>query len=112
MDWSTPLGQTQVISQAEEASVNGIHLSRWRKEHIANGDPLPEGGGLPAPDNPLGDYAMRLAGWATEVTCSMEPNNPMAVGGWRINSRLHSDVTPRMWPPLFPLVPVGHEGPG
>src|SRR5438270_2730318 len=58
MDWRTPLGETHVIAK--------IRNPAWyppesvRKEHLANNDPLPKI--VPAgPDNPLGDFAMRLA---------------------------------------------------
>ena len=74
-----------------------------RKEHLANGDPLPavvKAG----PDNPLGDYAMRLAaGGGTYLIHGT--NNPMAVG----MAITHGCV--RMYPEdvaaLFPLIPVG-----
>src|SRR6202008_45004 len=58
MDWRTPLGETRVIAK--------IRHPVWyppesiRKEHAARGDPLPEAVG-PGPDNPLGDFALRLA---------------------------------------------------
>src|ERR1700753_3063295 len=60
MDWSTPLGQTQVIQKQKHPAwypPEGV-----RKEHLANGDPLPAVV-KPGPDNPLGDYAMSLVAW-------------------------------------------------
>src|ERR1700724_2441407 len=58
MDWSTPLGETHVISKQQNPS--WYPPESVRKEHLANGDPLPKV--VPAgPDNPLGDFAMRLA---------------------------------------------------
>jgi hypothetical protein len=101
MDWSTPLGQTQVISKQKHPS--WYPPESVRKEHIANGDPLPKV--VPAgPDNPLGDYAMRLAvGGGSYMLHGT--NNPMAVG----MAITHGCI--RMYPEdvaaLFPLVPVG-----
>lgn len=56
-DWNTPLGETKIIAKTKDPE--------WRppesikKEHAARGDILPDV--VPAgPDNPLGQYAMRL----------------------------------------------------
>ena len=101
MDWSTPLGETKVISKQKHPS--WYPPESVRKEHIANGDPLPKV--VPAgPDNPLGDYAMRLAvGGGSYMLHGT--NNPMAVG----MAITHGCI--RMYPEdvaaLFPLVPVG-----
>jgi len=101
MDWSTPLGETRVISKQKHPS--WYPPESVRKEHIANGDPLPKV--VPAgPDNPLGDYAMRLAvGGGSYMLHGT--NNPMAVG----MAITHGCI--RMYPEdvaaLFPLVPVG-----
>lgn len=57
MDWETPLGVTTIAAK--------IRNPTWyppksiREQHEADGDPLPEAV-PPGPDNPLGDYAMRL----------------------------------------------------
>ncbi|MGH8209079.1 MAG: L,D-transpeptidase family protein [Steroidobacteraceae bacterium] len=101
MDWTTPIGETRVIQK--EKHPNWYPPEGVRKEHIANGDPLPavvKAG----PDNPLGDYAMRLAaGNGTYLIHGT--NNPMAVG----MAITHGCV--RMYPEdvaaLFPLIPVG-----
>ena len=101
MDWSTPLGETRVISKQKNPS--WYPPESVRKEHLANGDPLPKV--VPAgPDNPLGDYAMRLAvGGGSYMLHGT--NNPMAVG----MAITHGCI--RMYPEdvaaLFPLVPVG-----
>jgi L,D-transpeptidase ErfK/SrfK len=101
MDWNTPLGETKVISKQKHPS--WYPPESVRKEHIANGDPLPKV--VPAgPDNPLGDYAMRLAvGGGSYMLHGT--NNPMAVG----MAITHGCI--RMYPEdvaaLFPLVPVG-----
>jgi L,D-transpeptidase ErfK/SrfK len=101
MDWSTPLGETRVISKQKHPS--WYPPESVRKEHLANGDPLPKV--VPAgPDNPLGDFAMRLAvGGGSYMLHGT--NNPMAVG----MAITHGCI--RMYPEdvaaLFPLVPVG-----
>ena len=102
MDWKTPLGETRVIQKEKHPVWNppeGV-----RKEHLANGDPLPPGPVKAGPDNPLGDFAMRLAaGGGTYLIHGT--NNPMAVG----MAITHGCV--RMYPEdvaaLFPLIPVG-----
>lgn len=56
-DWATPLGNTRIINKQKNPA--------WRppasilKEHAEAGDPLPRVV-PPGPNNPLGDYAMRL----------------------------------------------------
>lgn len=55
--WSTPLGNTEIISKIKEP--NWYVPASVRREHAKKGDPLPavvQSG----PDNPLGAYAMRL----------------------------------------------------
>src|SRR5882724_445394 len=101
MDWSTPLGETRVIAK--------IRHPAWyppesiRKEHAERGDPLPKV--VPAgPDNPLGDFAMRLAvGNGSYMIHGT--NNPMAVG----MAITHGCI--RMYPEdvaaLFPLIASG-----
>jgi L,D-transpeptidase ErfK/SrfK len=101
MDWRTPLGETRVIAK--------IRHPAWyppesiREEHAANGDPLPKVVG-PGPDNPLGDFALRLAAGHGEYMIH-GTNNPTAVG----MSVTHGCI--RMYPEdvaaLFALIPVG-----
>jgi L,D-transpeptidase ErfK/SrfK len=101
MDWRTPLGETHIITKVKHP--NWYPTESVRKEHEANGDPLPavvKAG----PDNPLGDYAMHLA--VGDGTYEIHgTNNPMAVG----MAITHGCI--RMYPEdvasLFPLVPVG-----
>jgi L,D-transpeptidase ErfK/SrfK len=101
MDWRTPLGETHVIAK--------IRHPAWyppesiRKEHAENGDPLPKV--VPSgPDNPLGDFALRLAAGNGEYMLH-GTNNPTAVG----MAVTHGCI--RMYPEdvaaLFALVPVG-----
>ena len=101
MDWRTPLGETRVIAK--------IRHPAWyppetiRKEHAENGDPLPKMVG-PGPDNPLGDFALRLAAGHGEYMIH-GTNNPTAVG----MAVTHGCI--RMYPEdvaaLFSLIPVG-----
>ena len=57
MDWKTPLGVTRVVSKQERP--NWYPPKSVRLEHEEKGDPLPPFI-PPGPDNPLGEYAMRL----------------------------------------------------
>jgi len=101
MDWSTPLGTTKIAAKVRNP---GWHPpDSIRAEAAASGTPLPE---LvpPGPDNPLGDYAMRLGlpGYLIHST-----NRPYGVG-MRVT---HGCI--RMYPEdianLFPNVPVGTQ---
>ena len=101
MDWRTPLGLTHVTQK--EKNPIWFPPESVRKEHAANGDPLPAKIG-PGPDNPLGAFAMRLAaGKGTYLIHGT--NNPVAVG----LPVTHGCI--RMYPDdvaaLFPLIPVG-----
>jgi len=98
---TTPLGQTRVIDKI-------VHPSWYppesiRKEHAEAGDPLPAVVG-PGPDNPLGDYKIRL-GFGNGTYEIHGTNNPTAVG----LAITHGCI--RMYPEdvatLFPLLPVG-----
>jgi len=101
MDWHTPLGETQIIAKIKKPSWRPPESVR--KEHEERGDPLPSI--VPAgPDNPLGEYAMRLdikpGSYMIHGT-----NNPIAVG----MAVTHGCI--RMYPEdiaaLFGQVPVG-----
>ena len=101
MDWRTPLGLTHVIAKQKDPT--WYPPDSVRKEHAEAGDPLPPAV-PPGPDNPLGEYAMRLAaGNGTYLIHGT--NNPIAVG----LAVTHGCI--RMYPDdvaaLFPLVPVG-----
>jgi L,D-transpeptidase ErfK/SrfK len=101
MDWRTPLGLTHVIQKIKDPV--WYPPESVRKEHAAAGDPLPM---LvpPGPDNPLGNYAMRLAAGNGSYLIH-GTNNPIAVG----LAVTHGCI--RMYPDdveaLFPLIPVG-----
>jgi len=53
----TPLGQTRIIAKVQHPS--WVPTQSIRDDHAARGDPLPRLIG-PGPDNPIGDYKMRL----------------------------------------------------
>ncbi len=55
--WQTPYVDTRIIQKKKNPS--WYPPESIRQEHEAKGDPLPRRVG-PGPDNPLGDYAMRL----------------------------------------------------
>jgi L,D-transpeptidase ErfK/SrfK len=57
MDWKTPLGVTRIVTKQERP--NWYPPPSVLAEHEAKGDPLPKVV-PPGPDNPLGEYAMRL----------------------------------------------------
>jgi len=74
MDWETPLGRTTVVSKMRNPS--WYPPASIRAEHEADGNPLPRVV-PPGPDNPLGNYAMRLGlpGYLIHGT-----NRPSGVG--------------------------------
>jgi len=55
--WTTPYGRTTVAGKTVKPT--WYPPESIREEHAANGDPLPAAV-PPGPDNPLGDYALRL----------------------------------------------------
>lgn len=57
--WRTPEGSTRVVSKTEAPA--WIPTPAIRKEHAADGDPLPKVV-PPGPDNPMGTHVLRL-GW-------------------------------------------------
>lgn len=57
-DWKTPLGKTTVVKKVKDPVWHPPESIR--REHAANGDPLPEVV-PPGPHNPLGAYALHLA---------------------------------------------------
>jgi L,D-transpeptidase ErfK/SrfK len=98
---STPLGATKVIGKIAHPS--WYPPASIRKEHADAGDPLPAVVG-PGPDNPLGDYKIRL-GFGDGTYEIHGTNNPTAVG----LAITHGCI--RMYPEdvaaLFRQLPVG-----
>jgi L,D-transpeptidase ErfK/SrfK len=101
MDWRTPLGETRIVSKVRNPS--WYPPESVRQEHAERGDPLPKVV-PPGPDNPLGNFAMRLSVGSGSYLIH-GTNNPLAVG----MAVTHGCI--RMYPEdvaaLFPLVPVG-----
>jgi L,D-transpeptidase ErfK/SrfK len=101
MDWRTPLGETRIVAKVRNPP--WYPPESVRKEHEERGDYLPKVV-PPGPDNPLGNFAMRL-GVGSGSYLIHGTNNPVAVG----MAVTHGCI--RMYPEdvgaLFPLVPVG-----
>lgn len=74
MDWATPLGETHIVSKVERPT--WYPPDSVRQEHEADGRTLPRTV-PPGPDNPLGEFAMRLGlpGYLIHGT-----NRPAGVG--------------------------------
>lgn len=100
MDWHTPLGLTRIVNKREKPI--WYPPESVRKEHALDGRPLPKAV-PPGPDNPLGDYAMRL-GIPGGAYLIHGTNRPSGVG----MQVTHGCV--RMYPEdiaeLYPMVPV------
>ena len=73
---TTPLGQTHIVAKIEHPS--WVPTQSIRNEHAALGDPLPRVIG-PGPDNPLGDFKMRL-GFGDGTYEIHGTNKPFSVG--------------------------------
>jgi L,D-transpeptidase ErfK/SrfK len=100
MDWHTPLGLTRIVNKREKPI--WYPPESVLKEHEAEGRPLPKAV-PPGPDNPLGEYAMRL-GIPGGAYLIHGTNRPSGVG----MQVTHGCV--RMFPEdikeLYPLVAV------
>ena len=76
VDWNTPMGLSKIVDKR----INPVWYppESVRNEHAARGDPLPRV--VPAgPDNPLGEFAMRL-GFPGGAYLIHGTNKPAAVG--------------------------------
>ncbi len=76
MDWTTPLGQTTIVDKRVKPS--WYPPESVREEHERDGNPLPKIV-PPGPDNPLGEFAMRL-GIPGGAYLIHGTNKPIAVG--------------------------------
>ncbi len=97
--WQTPLGTSRITQKIVQPT--WTVPASVRREHAENGDPLPPVV-PPGPDNPLGEYAMRLSlpGYLIHGT-----NQPYGVG-IRVSHgcvRLYPEDIAR----LFPEIPEG-----
>jgi len=99
VEWKTPEGTTKVV--AKKAAPAWIPTPSIRKEHAANGDPLPKV--VPAgPDNPMGSHVLRLSWPAYAIHGT---NKPPSIGlrGSHGCLRLYPEDIVQ----LFHEVPVG-----
>jgi L,D-transpeptidase ErfK/SrfK len=76
MDWKTPLGVTKIVQK--EKMPTWYPPKSVRAKHLQDGDVLPETV-PPGPDNPLGEYALRL-GIPGGAYLIHGTNNPVGVG--------------------------------
>jgi L,D-transpeptidase ErfK/SrfK len=76
MDWKTPLGVTKIVQK--EKMPTWYPPKSVRAKHLQDGDVLPESI-PPGPDNPLGEYALRL-GIPGGAYLIHGTNNPVGVG--------------------------------
>lgn len=99
IEWKTPQGRTRVVAKAEAPA--WIPTATIRKEHAANGDPLPRVV-PPGPDNPMGSHVLRL-GWPEYAIHGT--NKPASIGLRGTHGCL------RMYPEdivsIYEQVPVG-----
>jgi len=99
MDWQTPLGETRVVSKQRDPA--WYPPESLKQEAAAKGEPVPDVV-PPGPDNPLGQYALRLGvpGYLIHGT-----NKPYGVG-MRVS---HGCVRllPEDIEQLFSQLPVG-----
>jgi L,D-transpeptidase ErfK/SrfK len=101
MDWNTPLGVTKVV--AKQKHPIWFPPKSVREKHLADGDVLPESI-PPGPDNPLGDYAMRL-GIPGGAYLIHGTNKPVGVGMQITHGCIR--LYPEDIETLFGEVPVG-----
>jgi L,D-transpeptidase ErfK/SrfK len=101
MGQNTPLGQSYITAKIKHPS--WYPPASVRKEHAERGDPLPAVVG-PGPDNPLGDFMMRL-GFGDGTYEIHGTNKPVTVGMASTNGCI--GMYPEDVAALFALVPVG-----
>lgn len=99
MDWKTPLGRTRIVDKVARPS--WFPPDSVRKEYAADGRSLPRVV-PPGPDNPLGNYALRLGlpGYLIHGT-----NRPAGVGMQVTHGCIRLFPEDIEW--LFPRVPKG-----
>jgi L,D-transpeptidase ErfK/SrfK len=76
MDWKTPLGVTKIVQKQKNPT--WYPTKSVRAKHLQDGDVLPPAI-PPGPDNPLGEYALRL-GIPGGAYLIHGTNNPVGVG--------------------------------
>jgi L,D-transpeptidase ErfK/SrfK len=101
MDWKTPLGVTTVVQKQKKPT--WYPTKSVRENHLRDGDVLPAAI-PPGPDNPLGEYALRLAvgGGAYLIHGT---NKPVGVGMQITHGCIRLYPEDIEW--LFGEVPIG-----
>ncbi len=97
--WRTPEGNTKIVSKTEAPA--WIPTPAIRKEHAADGDPLPKVV-PPGPDNPLGTHVLRL-GWAEYAIHGTDKPPSIGLRGTHGCLRLYPEDIVR----IYDAVPVG-----
>lgn len=99
MDWATPIGRHRILAKTKRPT--WYPPESIRAEHAADGDHLPKAI-PPGPENPLGDFAMRLSytGYLIHGT-----NKPVGIGMQVTHGCIRMYPEDIEW--LFPKVPVG-----
>jgi L,D-transpeptidase ErfK/SrfK len=100
MDWHTPIGLTRVVAKVKDPP--WYPPESVRSEHAARGDPLPKVV-PPGPDNPLGQFALRL-GIPGGAYLIHGTNRPAGVGMQVTHGCMR--LYPEDIEALFKLVPV------
>jgi L,D-transpeptidase ErfK/SrfK len=99
--WRTPQGKTRITQKIEKPAWRVPESVR--REHVRLGDPLPPMV-PPGPDNPLGEFAMRLSRPQYLIHGTNKP--------WGVGIRVSHGCV-RLYPEdisrLFPQVPVGTQ---
>ena len=80
--WATPYMKTRIVQKKERP--NWYPPESIRKEHEDNGDPLPKIV-PPGPDNPMGDYALKLASEDPDGAYSIHGTNKAFGVGMRVS---------------------------
>ncbi len=101
MDWKTPLGVTHIVRK--EKMPTWYPPKSVRDDHLKDGDVLPAAI-PPGPDNPLGEYAMRL-GVPGGAYLIHGTNKPLGVGMQITHGCIR--LYPEDIETLFKEVPVG-----
>ncbi|TXI24514.1 MAG: LysM peptidoglycan-binding domain-containing protein [Nitrosomonas sp.] len=99
VEWKTPQGTTSIIAKKENPA--WIPTASIRKEHAANGSPLPAIV-PPGPDNPMGTHVLRL-GWTNYAIHGTDKPPSIGLRGSHGCLRMYpEDITG-----IYDAVPVG-----
>lgn len=99
VEWKTPEGKTKITSK--KAAPSWIPTPSIRREHAANGDPLPAKV-PPGPDNPLGTHVLKL-GWQNYSIHGTDKPPSIGLRGSHGCLRMYPEDIVR----IYDMVPVG-----